>query len=38
MIGAEEAASGMLGFKDMVSGQQAQISRADFLTKCAQLS
>jgi len=38
MIGAEEAAAGMLSLKDMVSGEQAQISRADFLTKCAQLS
>ena len=38
MIGAEEAAAGILSLKDMVSGQQAQISRADFLTKCAQLS
>lgn len=38
MIGAEEAANGTLSFKNMETGAQEQLSSADFLTKCAQLS
>ncbi len=37
MIGAEEAAVGMLSFKNMETGAQEQLSSADFLTKCGQL-
>ena len=37
MIGAEEAAAGMLSLKNMETGAQEQLSSADFLTKCAQL-
>ena len=37
VIGAEEAAAGMLSFKNMETGAQEQLSSADFLTKCGQL-
>ena len=37
IIGAEEAAAGMLSLKNMETGAQEQLSSADFLTKCAQL-
>ncbi len=37
IIGAEEAAAGMLSIKNMETGAQEQLSSADFLTKCAQL-
>lgn len=37
MIGAEEAAMGVLSFKNMETGTQEQLSSADFLTKCGQL-
>lgn len=37
IIGAEEAAAGMLSLKNMETGVQEQLSSADFLTKCAQL-
>jgi histidyl-tRNA synthetase len=38
MIGAEEAKAGRLSFKNMETGAQEQLSSAEFLTKCAQLS
>lgn len=38
MIGAQEAEAGMVGFKNMETGVQEQLSIAEFLTKCAQLS
>ncbi|MFM7006525.1 MAG: histidine--tRNA ligase [Flavobacteriales bacterium] len=38
MIGAEEAKAGTLSFKNMETGAQEQLSSAEFLTKCAQLS
>jgi len=37
VIGAEEAAAGMLSLKNMETGAQEQLSSADFLTKCGQL-
>ena len=37
IIGAEEAATGMLSLKNMETGAQEQLSSADFLTKCGQL-